>query len=701
MAVDISNEEHPNNRARLEEGPPREQVNSSMDLAAFVKDRWKQGQDAIREQQHNYWLNAAFLDGQQWLWYDPGDGRLDELPRDPERVRAVINRLWPATRSIISNLVQRELVFEVALRDADDAHRRGAKLGEAILRAVHDQHDWEVKREILAYAAWKGGTAAVCVDWDSDAGNVIADDIEGGGTLKDGDTIETVLTISEFVTEPGARDAERAFWWIKAQTLPPREVQAMFDLDWLPKPDGTAGLSPFQHRLMVKNRTGSDELVDLTMVLTYYERPNPRAPKGRIIQVVNDVVVNGKGKGEDWYFPWEDRLNIAVGRETPCETHWTGKTVLTEARPVQVLFNAAWSSIVEHMKLAGNARLMVPEGAIDLIEEFSDLPGEVIPYPIEGGSPSYLSPPQLPSWLLDAPRALADEIDDILGFHDISRGAAPANIESGYGLSILAEKDATPVGRMSKEFARVWSRVSSMVLQCYEKFATQTRTTTVDSPDLPVVSLEWNGKDLAGQTNVYVPLDAVLPRSRAAMMQMAKDMLAAGLIMDVVDFAAVAELPGQHDMLKVIQPDVARAQRENAGFVQGRQSIPFDWDDHSRHIQEHNKFRKTLEYELLDEDDRDMVDAHIEAHATLAAEMLAEQRESAMLDPALPGIANPNENPLPDDMQASMPAGMPMPPDVVPGAGLPPLPPAPENPGTIDGATVANDIFAAMSDPMA
>lgn len=699
MAIDISNESIDATNTYGDSGPSDSQIRDSQDLAAFVRNRYDRGQQSIRQEQHDYWLNYAFLSGHQWLWYNPTNGNLDELPRDPERVRAVMNRMWANTRTIISNLVQRELTFEIRLKDADDAHRRGGKIAEAILLASHNHHDWEQKREIFAYAVWKGGTAAMCIEWDPTLGNVIANDVGAeGGTIQEGDTVETVLSISEFVVEPGARDAERALWWIKAQTLPPRDVQEMFDLDWTPRADATTGLSPFQHKLLTYDRgvSTTDEMVDLTMVFTYYERPNKLAPKGRIIQVVNDVVVNNDGKGEDWYFPWDDRLNLVIARETPRETRWTGDTVLTMARSIQTLYNVSWSSIIEHMKLAGNARLMIPESAIDMLDDLSDLPGEAVPYPMEGGMPSYLSPPQMPSWWIDEPRELAAEMDDIMGVHDISRGSAPANIESGYGISILAEKDATPIGRLSKELARAHGRIASMQLKLYEKFAKQKRRTSIESPDVPVVVLEWSGEDLMGQTEAYVPLDAVLPRSRASQMQMAKDMLGTGLITSLAEFAAIAELPGQHDILKVVAPDIHRAQTENAGFAVGRQSIPEPWDDHNAHIHEHNKFRKSMEYQLLDEEDQLMIQTHIDAHTTLAAEDLAKQRGMEQMDPALPELNNPNEAPmpaLPPELAAPMDVG------AVPGSGPAPLPPPPENPGTIDGATVASDIMAALTEP--
>ena len=36
-----------------------------------------------------------------------------------------------------------------------------------------------------------------------------------------------------------------------------------------------------------------------------------------------------------------------------------GDTVFTAAVPIQTAFNASWSNIIEHLKLAGNARLVI------------------------------------------------------------------------------------------------------------------------------------------------------------------------------------------------------------------------------------------------------------------------------------------------------------------------------------------------------
>lgn len=613
--------------------------------AAEVKIRYEKGLAGQRDLLQEYWLNHAFITGHQWLWYNPVSYRIDEMPRDPDRVQMTVNRMRSISRSLMSKLVQRELKFDVVPTAVDDSTVRGARIGESAIEAVHQDHNWEHLREEAAWLCWKGGTVGICVDWDPNLGELIATTAENKQAY-DGDTVETVLSIAEMVVEPGSHEAETARWWIKAQALPPSQVQATFKLAELPAADINAGMAPFQQKLLATSQgRGGEQIVDLTMVMTYYERPNQERPEGAVCTVVGDKVVDGP---KPWPFPWKDHLNLVVARETLIEHRWAGDTVLGQARSIQVAYNASWSSIVEHMKLAGNARLFVPQSAIDLMEQLTDNPGEMVPYVDGTQPPSWQSPPQMPAWWIEQPKELAAAMDDVLGNHDVSRGDAPPNIQSGYGLSILTENDESPTARLSKELAIMWGKVASFVLKIYEVEVTSARESVVQTPGHSPETARWSGKDLQGQTRVVVPLDAVLPRSRAAMQAMADKMLQMGVITDFAQYAKVAELPGQHDLIEAINPDVARARRENANMGMGKQAVPMEIDDHDIHMREHRNDMKSPRFDLISDEWKQMYYDHLQAHETMAAEAAARVANANAINPALgavpdrTGAPNPN-----------------------------------------------------------
>jgi hypothetical protein len=594
-----------------------------------IRDRYL---EALKETQgltRSYWLNFAFLDGHQWVWFNKATNQLDAYNDMDERIRPTINRMRSNFRTLSANATQRALSFEVLPEGADDHSVQAARLAERLLEDLHQSHSWEAVREKNAIATFKGGTAAICVDWDEDAKT----------------TIETPLSIADFVVQPGVRDAERAVWWIKAQALPPEEVKVMFGLDTLPPADATSGMSPLQERLVGKHFDSDGQTPNLTLVLTYYERPTKLNPKGKFyVEVDNRIVEEG-----DWSFPFKNRLNLVITTETPHEDRWYGSSFLDDVRPIQVAYNLAWANLLEHMADASSAKLLLPQSAMALMEQITDTPGEMLTYPDGTEKPAYLNPPQLAGWIQEQPGLLALAMDDLMGVHDVSRGAAPANIESGYGLSILAEKDATPVGRFIKECAHAWSRLASMVLQIHQAEVREKRSSVIKTDGGPL-KFEWTGKDISGQTNAKVPEEAIMPRSRAAMQAFADKAMQMQLVKSLDEYARIAELPGQAEIVNTVMPAVAKAQRENSRLANGEIVIPATFDDHAEHIRIHNNFRMTEMYELLPLSVQEIIDEHVQAHETLAAEAMGRAVHQAQLDPNLAQTPNADGSPPPEIM---------------------------------------------------
>jgi hypothetical protein len=274
----------------------------------------------------------------------------------------------------------------------------------------------------------------------------------------------------------------------------------------------------------------------------------------------------------------------------------------------------------------------------------------------------------------------------------VSRGIAPANIESGYGISILAEKDASPIGRLIKETARVFSAVGSMYLQLIEQECRTERESTVYMNSGPQ-HLKWKGSDLMGQTEAHVPLDAILPRSRAALQAFADKALEMGLIEDVVQYARVAELPGHKELLTVVNQPVAKAIRENHKMALSEVVLPATFDPHDVHIKVHNEFRMSERYEQMSEAEQRTVDEHVKAHEVMAAEEAGRAETQKALSPAL--AATPNaDGPLPPEVMAALMADGGVPPSGAP-AETTPLPTAEEmiDPGLMTDQII-NDIRA-------
>lgn len=611
------------------DGPPPDK---NVDAGAVdVERKWKEAGDALSRQRRDYWLNLAFFEGEQWIWWDRRRNTVQTLPQQwsplgPGRARLTVNRIEPNTVSLLGRLLKSELAFSVPPSDSADDQVLGAQKSEKVLEAYHREQDWESLRYDEIFACLMGGTSAVAVEWDASAGRQLEYDPATDQVTSVGELTLQAFNVNEFAIEPYHRDYREARWWISGLALPPAYVQEHYGLSWLPKADAGATLSPLQHKLL--ESSGRAHGRHLTQVLTYYERPHGKR-KG-----VYRCVANGRTLHEGpWPFPFE-RLNLAVFRQRKISGRWHGGTLMNAAVPIQFAYNHARSVIAEHMKLTGNARMMAPFGAF-AEEDFYDDPASILWYSpdVQGAEPKYMQPPELSRWVQNEAANLKSELDDLMHVHATSRGEG-FDRASGQALALLSEKDDTPLSLMAREQKRGWSDIATMVLQILERKGVETRTQRINLAPGITETVRWNGQMLRGQTTATVDLDSVTPHTHAARLAFAKDLWDRKIITDPRRYAKMAGLPPD-EFAELLDPDAARANRENLRMAQGLVELPEHFDNHGTHIAEHNRWRKSDAYKYADPDVRSIFDDHIQWHEVMEHEEFGRQMHRAMQNPAL------------------------------------------------------------------
>lgn len=657
-----------------------------------VDERWDKAIAEIRWPIQCYWQNTAFWLGQQWAYWSTTENAIRRVEPDPKRPRVTRNRIRRNMRVNMGKVLRNPLGFEVLPDAADDAAVRGAQLGQTTLNDTSRRQNWENVRSDETLTAMLSGTSAVCIEWDP-AGYKNLGVTEEGRAFGEGDVYLGSLSIIEFVVQPGAKDGEFAAWWIKQTAEDPKLVKERYNLDYTPDPDATTSINAFETRIldgtygytgMTRSYTGR------CLVRTMFERPCREHPKGRIVTAVDGKVVEEK----DWYFPFKDRLNLVIFRDMKVDGRWTGESIVNDAVPIQSEINLARSILMDHLKKAGNARLFIPDSSMDE-EDLTDDPGQAVFYaPANGAKPEWASPPPLPQWEVDYAEQAALEMDDVLGVHDISRGEAPKGVEAAAALSLLAERDDTPLGVFSRDQAEGWGRVGSLVLKLYEQRIVQPRKVTVSpenpngGPALRPYSTNFTGDMLHGQTTATVPLEVMAPRSRAVMQAQADSLLQMGALgapPDMRLYARIAGLPNKDLLLSALNADAERAQRENEQMFREQMAEPRGFDNHGVHIAEHNAARKAERYERSSASVQQMFDLHIQAHETMAAEEAARQQMKATEDPMLAAAAQGDQPigsqvPVPVQDQLAAQGQMPVEAMPAPGPEAYPPPPPPELP---------------------
>lgn len=622
--------------------------------AGLVEERWRRSDKVLSEVRRDYWLNYAFYCGHQWVWWDPVRNIVqNSLPAssyESDRVRMTINKITERVNQLIGRFTEKPLVFEALPSDADDASLSGAKLAQHILEASKLECGWEAIRRENIFNTLMGGTAAVCIEWDGKAGEQLMINAQDSQIVGTGEISLSPLSIAEFSVAPGSRRWTDSNWWVGCTALPPEQVQDHYNLPKKPDADAGAVYSPLQRSMMEARGVDSDS--ELTAVYVMYEKPNRKNEKG-----MRAVVVNGKTVFEgEWNLP-DDKLNLEVFRVTSVPMRWTAPTFVSLARAPQVAYNQAFSTIIEHCKLAGNARLLVPFGSLNEETQLTDEPGEIVNYyAVDGRAPEFMRPPDLPRWLTNLPAELEAQMDGILHAHAVSRGMAPGDRNSGLALSILAEKNDTPLGPMARDQAEGWGQIGSKVLKLYSEKANELRKKVVFTENGVPVPFEWNAARLHGQTRVTVPLDATVPQNKTATQALLTNLAQAfpsfGAMIDNDKLIRMLDLPGSKALSEIMDDDVKRAQKENDLMSVGEVVIPEAWEEHAKHIAEHNRFRNQDVYRQSSQEIRQMIDAHIEAHQRILEEEAMRQAQLNALAPgfgALPQADNPIGSAVPED----------------------------------------------------
>lgn len=611
--------------------------------ASGVLKLWGEAHRALLSVRRDFWLNYSFYSGEQWLQWNSTRGWVEAMPdrqeHDPHRI--TVNQIGPRIDSLIGRFISRRLAWESQPTGVDSDAHRGGKLGEFILDSENEEQNWEAIRQEVLLQALCGGTAAVMVRWDSDYGDTYTEPTTGE-TVHVGCSALEPLTIAEFSLQPGVRRPEDATWWI-AQTLePPEVVQERYGLANRPKPDSISTASALQRKLL----TASSSEDSLCKVTRYFRRPTKTEPKGCEVHVVGEQVVR---REQEWPYPFKDRLNVRPFRCRPTR-QWYGQTFVSGCRSPQVSINEIHSAILDHVELVSNVRLLVPYGAtVGGADEFTNLVGEVIQFYSEAGQPSYMPPPEMPRYPREALDRLTAAIDDMLYTHATSRGELVGSRNSGLALSLVTEKDDSPLAVMARDQASGWGEIGTMVLQMYEAKADVPRPARRTTEAGGVVVKEWAGPDLNGQVRVRVPIDAALPNSKvatqAAMIALKNAFPEQFAALDPFAVARTLELPVPNLIGALADHHAALAEYENEQMFDGEEMVPDDFHDHAKHIAQHNRARSTPAYLHAAPDVKWLFDMHVKAHARLAQD---EQLGQAELEQAMPGASAFPQGDAPD-----------------------------------------------------
>lgn len=673
---------------------------------AWIQRQYQRCKSQRVSVERQWYVNLAFYFGKQNIQVVTSNATTNgfqlTVPKAPPwRIRMVVNRCRPIVSKQIANLTSQEPKFFSVPSGTSDEDIKSASIAESILDSYYREEAYKVRLRRLLFWGSICGTAFFKTYWDKtkkdSSGNV--------GAI----TTDVVDPFHIYIPDLLQEDLELQPYVIHASTMSPEMVEKTYKVKVTANVAGNSQILEDQFL----NLTGSTKAplnLNAVLVLECWIKPGAynKFPDGAMITVAGDKLVqNSSGLPyEHKQYPFAKFDDIATGK-------FYGEGVLTDLIPLQRELNRTRSQMIEAKNLMAKPKLIAPRGSINPSAITSE-PGQVILYTPGFTPPQPLPIAPLPSYVENDAQRLVIDMEDIAGQHDISKIAGTRTAATA--LAAIQEQDSLMISGAATSIEQLTQKTGRQVILLVKQFWTTARTIKVVGYDEAFEVLEFKNTDIKSNTEIYVETGSALPYNKAGRQAFLMDSFKLGLIPDPNDVLDLMDIGGVQKIQQDMLIDQRQAQRENqqmiaigtnppfatfnitdinpmqelldqvqeASEIPGQpdpdenaqipQFVPNEWDNHTVHIQIHNRFRKTEKFEALP----DMTKKIFQNHIALHQQVLLQNTQGQPV-PAQPGLQPTDEaignaqpqpqNPPAEPTDPTFPGGLQLPVGITQRAG--------------------------------
>jgi len=644
-----------------------------------------------RPHEVQWWNNIAMIAGDHHARYDPNKALFED--RDPnwtlalgdKKARLVVNHSLSVARTELAKLSKSRPIMDVVANSNEPEDIGATKVAKSAL----DYAEWKFKLQKLRRAAWwwmfATGVGAIYCGWDylnNQAGNYkfLIDPETGEPTfspqrrqeieamVKDG-TLDSlpeeevplgeleyaVFSPFQLLPDPAALDFQELKDLITTEVVDVDVVKGMYGRS-------ANHVNPEETQLGVMERLMMDRVgatnpvydsrnANACYVHTYWLQPDYY--RG------NDFLKNGvffrwcQGKQLDISpaFPFQDgRLPFVFYEHIPATTTIWPDCNMSQIRGLNLEIDKTTSQLIESKDFMSNPMWLLAtqhkiKGQIKNVAggmvRYVHVPNVPPPQPIQG----LTMPPQVESLLA----GLREQILDVSGQSEVTRGNVPTGVRSGVAVAYLQEEDDTKLGPTIENAELATALLGSLTLSRFGQFYTENRIIRFYRRDGKFDAMKFKGADLKNNTDVVCQSGSAMPKSKAARQQYTLELVSLGILTDPKEIKEELDLGAGEPDNK--DKSVAQADRENNVMLHGSQmgmfkldddpddatlqnlvstAVPVKaWMDHATHIERHTS-------QMMDEEFDDLARTHpgiprlFDEHVALHQQFLQQQQQQQM-----------------------------------------------------------------------
>ncbi len=629
-------------------------------LVSWVQSEWLKAKTSRSQKQLQWFNNMSMFYGHHWVEQTRGDfpdGYRDKLftPRKPYyHQRKTINRIRSYVRWEMSKMLSSFPSVQAIPSSSEDEDQRAAFAAEQAWTSISDA---KKLRQHMSRAMWwtiVTGNGFVKTHWDTTCVDKVSGQV---GDIKYG----SVTPFHLFVPDLREQDIEDQPFIINAYTKTVEWAEYYFakELNGIRLAPSTSSANQILDEAYLN--LGHTKTLDSVIVYETWVKPGATKllPEGGVIVSIDDILISVYREG----FPYGHMMYPFTKFEhIPTATFYADSPIV-DLSQLQKEYNGLRSEISEAGRRMAKPQLIAPMGSI-VPSKLTNEPGLVIQYKPGMAPPQPLPLAPLPQYYLEQQDRILNDWIDISGEREVSRGSTPPGVTSGTAISYLQEASNQYLTPQYQSIEAGIEKIATQTIELFVQYVDIPRKIRTIGADGAFDTMLLKGADVASGTDIRVESGSSFAKSKAAQEARVMDMFAVGII-DQPAAARMLEIGGVQKIMDTLNVAERKAQRENikmkmltlediemarmetmqeimAGLppeamadpeimaqIQNMPAPPVisvdDFDIHEVHIETHNKFRMSQEYEILPDELKAQFAEHVAMHeAAIQQKMMAQ-----------------------------------------------------------------------------
>lgn len=636
----------------------------SRDVINYIKDQYEDRKRQKNALELQWRLNINYYKGDQFTYIDTVTDDIRETPVYASwEERNVYNEIAPNLETRLAFLTNRKNKMKNRPASSSAEDRTAAKIGNKILASTSSrlrmsdlQQTANLIAEIMGTAIWK-------TTWDSQKGRVVGIiqqelDDEDSRTLdyqefeklvlgdalnltqryiREGDVSTTVHSPFEFYPENITKCLADNRKVMHVVLMQPEEVFEKWGVVEEGCENVTYKMVNSGERMyggaisgrMSGHSLGVARVKNSVKVYEEHELPSARYPKGRLIICTDNHLLHygalpdALGENGEYSFCFDVQQSLRTDG-------FFGKSLVERMIPVQNKYNSVKNRKQDYINRVTLGVLVAEEGSLtdeEYIREEGVGAGEILMHRPGTNAPHFLEMGSLPSSIEQEEQNLLDEFNRFVGVSSLAQQSTiPSNVSSGSAIATIAEQDDTRIGLEVENIKGCLESVGRKWLILYKSHVQYARMVKDIGRNEAFEIDSFVGNSITS-FDVFIEQEPEASDSLSQRRDKVIELLQSGLFNDPetgtisnegrVKIFEMLQMGNWEDYASYDDVHHRRADRENNDMVVGIDPLIRSFDDDVVHINRHNVFRATSEYEeaiAKDPSIDEIFEAHINDH---------------------------------------------------------------------------------------